>query len=290
MFTTVFRLPVSFGVISAFILAAPVRADDIQNSEAYRAAIKLIGDKLEPGARYLDKCIDGSGEVSQTYPGYEGFPVRRCIYERGGYKAFVYTLHPDRTQMATWIANACASLPASKQSDCARYIWWGLQTNIDYGRIWGSNNAQYPVAGYVLEKGDESGCPKKDAYYYLQFRDGVTVSTTSAGRMCVEAPANKKSLDLASQQAEASAPVKDVYFVSRVAAITPRDYQRANCDVVPRTHVFHSGRGEYHPTEAWLALSKKANLDGIRSGKNPFVDAVARVKYGPLPNCASGGK
>lgn len=270
------------GTVLSGPLAAQPAPVDITQSPAYAKAIALIGSKLDPGRRYLDRCIDGSGETRTDFPGYEGLPVKRCIYLEGGFRGLVYTLHPSKEQMAEWIARACDFVPAARQPDCARFLWWGDGTAIDYTRIWGSNNAQFPVAGNVIENGAASGCGSAALYFNLQFRDGVTVATSTAGRMCVPMPGgSSQPLDV--QESESKAPLQAVFRVVRVPALRPPTYERVTCAKVPTA--YNPAQGKSLPTEAWLKIARDNHIEAMRTGRNTLLDMVAKARFAALPAC-----
>lgn len=278
--------PLLLTSLLTLLLAGPLAAQpapaDITQSPAYTQAIALIGTRLDPGQRYLDRCIDGSGTTQTDFPGYEGLPVKRCIYLEGGFKGLVYTLHPSKEQMATWIARACDFVAAAQQPACARYLWWGDGTNIDYTRIWGSNNAQFPVTGNVIESGAAAGCGSGSKYFNIQFRDGVTVATQTAGKMCVPMPGGQ-SQPISLQEAESKAPLQAVFRVVRVPALRPATYERVTCSKAPVA--YNAAQGKTLPTEAWLKIARDNHIEAMRTGRNKLLDMVAKARFAALPAC-----
>jgi hypothetical protein len=272
--------------------AQPAPAD-ITQSNAYKEAVRLIGPLLDPGQRYTDNCIDGSGTTQTDFPGYPGQAVKRCIYAEGNFKGLVYTLHPSKEQMATWMANACAFLPPNRQATCARRLWgadWQFVDGkwktvvTDWTGIWGSNNAQYAVAGNVIEKGKDSYCTPGSAYFNIQFRDGVTVATQTAGKMCVPMPGGQ-SQPISLQEAESKAPLQAVFRVVRVPAIQPATYERVTCSKVPVA--YNPAQSKTLPTEAWLKIARDNHIEAMRTGRNKLLDMVAKARFAALPACPS---
>lgn len=236
--------------------------------KAFQAALAAIGSRMDPGARYLDNCIDGSGATVYDLPNYVGRPVRACIYQEGGLKGFVYTLHPTKVQLATWIQAACDLVPHVDGETCAK----GL-----FNAIWLSNNAQFPVAGNVIEDGAAAGCTDAKTYYNINFRDGVAVKLDTEANFCLEG-----QRDLDKQKSEASQSDVRYYFVARVAALTLAGYEKETGLKVPKTHVIHSKNGP-HPTGAWADASRTAYLQALDTGRYNFLDAKAKGMF-PKPS------
>lgn len=121
-------------------------------------------------------------------PGYEGFPTKRCKYEnadagKGVFPALaaeVIILNPSAKQLAAWSISACRINGATDAAmpNCLKRL---------RNRIIGSNSAQFPVAGSVVESycnssGSYGSCQslKKAKGRGLQprhvwFRDGVSI-------------------------------------------------------------------------------------------------------------------
>lgn len=234
---------------------------------AYQAAIAAIGSKMDPGARYLDACIDGSGAVVLNYPGYDGRPVRACIYKQGNMKGLAYTLHPTKEQLATWIQSACDTVPHADGAACGKAL---------FSAVWTSNNAQFPVAGNVIEDGAAAGCDRPETYYNINFRDGVAVKLDTEARFCLEG-----QRDLQTQESDARLTSVRYYFVSRVSTLSLPAYETAFGVSVPTTNVKHSTNG-FHPTQAWANASRAAHLQALGTGRHSFLDAKARAMF-PVP-------
>lgn len=106
--------------------------------------------------------------VTDTLPGWEGFPVRLYEYETGNdlytgkpKTGKVYLLNPSPEKLAMWIATTC----------------WEVKKSVDYlytdslfRWIKGQSGAQFPVKGVVYE--DQYTKDFQEPYI---FKDGVTV-------------------------------------------------------------------------------------------------------------------
>lgn len=106
--------------------------------------------------------------VTDTLPGWEGYPVKLYQYETGNdlytgkpKVARVYLLDPSPEKLAMWIVTAC----------------WEVKKSLDYKYVnelftWirGQSGAQFPVKGLVYE--DQYTRDFQEPYV---FKDGVTV-------------------------------------------------------------------------------------------------------------------
>ncbi len=106
--------------------------------------------------------------VTDTLPGWEGFPVTLYEYQTGvdlythmPKTGRVYLLDPSPEKLATWIATACWEV---KQSVEYKY------TDSLFRWIKGQSGAQFPVKGVVYE--DQYTKDFQEPYI---FKDGVTV-------------------------------------------------------------------------------------------------------------------
>ena len=106
--------------------------------------------------------------VTDTLPGWEGFPVKLYEYETGNdlytgtpKTGKVYLLNPSPEKLAMWVATACWEVKHS------------VDTNYTFALLkWidGQSNSQFPVKGVVYE--DQY---TKDFQEPYVFKDGVTV-------------------------------------------------------------------------------------------------------------------
>jgi hypothetical protein len=119
---------------------------------------------IDGGGRYLE----GKCEMAETdYRGYEGLPVKECTYTELGLQGRVYLLNPDAGQLAKWTVNACSKFTAPRQASCVKAVM---------RQVWSQSNAQFPVAGIVIEPQSVIGGSPKIGVNF-EFRDGVTVRT-----------------------------------------------------------------------------------------------------------------
>lgn len=106
--------------------------------------------------------------VTDTLPGWEGFPVKLYEYQTGAdlytgkpKTARVYLLNPDPEKLAMWIVTTCWEVKGSLD-----HKW----TQAVFQRIREQSGAQFPVKGIVYE--DQY---TKDFQEPYMFKDGVTV-------------------------------------------------------------------------------------------------------------------
>lgn len=168
--------------------------------------------------QYMRKgCTQTDGKL----PGWRGFPVERCDYTHAVNNIEVsttgYFLFPPGAMLAKWIVNACRD---AKQADIR------LCTGRLSSKIWTASNAQFPVAGYVIEPAqDESWSRSSDPYCYL-FRNGVTVATShhwkeskayiqkGDAKVCGPEDANAESLSRAARFARISSTSRNHYVLA----------------------------------------------------------------------------
>lgn len=236
----------------------------LEESPAYLQVLAVAKNHLDPGVRYMDSCIDGSGAIDMAYGDYEGYPVKRCIYERGGLKALAYTLNPTAAQTAAWVAFACIRANAPDQAACARRLFWPSEPGAE--GIFNSNNAQFPVAGSVVERGDEAGCIKSSTYYHLEFRHGVTVQLAGESTVCLE---GERSIE--KQEIDRGATVARYRNVARISALTAAEYQQATGKVIS------SGKPEHLE---WARLNQLSHLTAFDDGVNSMLNVQAERLFG----------
>lgn len=106
--------------------------------------------------------------VTDTLPGWEGFPVRLYEYQTGNdlytgkpKTGKIYLLDPSPEKLAMWVATACWE---AKHSVSSKY------TDSLLKWIDGQSNAQFPVKGLLYE--DQYTRNVQEPYL---FKDGVTV-------------------------------------------------------------------------------------------------------------------
>jgi hypothetical protein len=178
--------------VARALAAAPAVAEPSPAySAAYAVAEALFAAGIGRGGQYMK-----SGGIcsAATWPGYEGLPVERCVYQSMGRTSAFYLLAPTAEQLASWTAAACSQDGVADSEGCARRI---------YANIWNANNAQFPVAGVVIEPasvlcardsvevcGRTLSCTDGEAAGVAMnfvFRDGVTARTASMASTAQEA-------------------------------------------------------------------------------------------------------
>lgn len=127
-------------------------------------------EALSKTQRYFDSVLQArymEQECSPaTYPGWEGFPLRKCEYsvtDRDGTKktAEVIMLNPSPEQLARWSVFACSQLDNADE-ECPLEL--AKHTVSQSG-------GQFPIAGIVFE----DILPPDGTYEVYCFRNGVTV-------------------------------------------------------------------------------------------------------------------
>lgn len=245
-------------------------APNIRNRELFSQAFEALGDSLEPGKRYLDNCIDGSGTITTTFPNYEGIEIKRCIYEQGGLKALVYTYMPSKIQFATWVTNACSQVKVEKRVACINFF-------SDRGAnsaIYGSNGVQFPVLGNVIEDREGGNCSLGHNYYNIFFKDGITIQLID-NPMCI--PGN---ISIENQEQLMRRGISKFYFVSRISAINDETFERMSGTRIPRLNVQHQRNHKFFPTEKWGELSRENLKTAISTGEDRFLTYRALHIFG----------
>lgn len=273
------RIRIRSAAIASVMFLLPAFVDAEQPSEAYEAAWEAIGRDADPGVRPGDACIPGTGTLDTHVQGYEGLPVKRCVYWYGRPnvlpKALVYTLYPTKEQLAKWVEKACSSISSVPQETCGK----GL-----VGYMSSSNSLTYVVKGNFLELGgDISGCPDSGRVYNVQFRDGINVAIPNVPA----APGGDKyklcwdgNLAIDEQEADAAQSDVNYYFLGRVAMIDLDDYERLTDTQVPTTTEHDDGRGRDHPSAEWGRLNRESYINAIKTGDYTMLDLIAKQLYG----------
>ncbi len=157
--------------------------------------------KVAAASRYLEgRCKKGS------YPGWDGFPLRRCRYavpDTTGHKSTeVIVLNPSAGRLARWIRSACRG----HGDDCPERLT---------ERILVQSSAQFPVAGVVLED-----IRPTDGHYEMYcFRHGVRVEVVGFDTQSTERPtAEHVRTCLEGELTRATS-------FARIAGTTPNDYR-----------------------------------------------------------------
>ncbi len=218
---------------------------DVSKSVAYETALRYFDGRVPgPGQYMLQQC----GGTIRDWPNYRGLDVRRCEYRNLGHRGIVYVLSAGPTDIAEWIANACIKVGARQQEKCAL----ALSKN-----SWTGNNAQFAVAGIVIESekvlGGRPGVPVS-----FEFRDGVTVTTVLGYN------ATRRQLSDREMEASARAAIRKSHNYARIAHIH-RDTARDNG--VSRTHT--AGQN-------WLVYTRNDYKRALRTGHSQLFNALAQ--------------
>ncbi|QND44659.1 glucosaminidase domain-containing protein (plasmid) [Rhizobium lusitanum] len=244
----------------------PVKGENryahIVDSIAYKTVIKLAKRDLAPGARTMDNCIDGGGSIQKDYPEYEGYPVKRCIYQITSpnvLKGLVYTLHPTAEQVAAWTAFACIRADASDQSACATRLFRTGSSETE--GLYESNNAQFPVSGNVIEIGSAGGCTKATVNNNIFFRHGVTVKLKALPSVC-----STQAFSISDQEQYSKSAVERYRFVARVSALKLQEYSDFT--------------GKSPTGDEWARINQLSYLTGLDDGVNALLNIQAERLFG----------
>lgn len=180
------------------------------------------------------------------YPGWEGFPLRRCRYSvpdvLGHKSTEVIMLNPRARQLARWMNNACEGRAEGCQSLLAE-------------RILLQSSAQFVVAGVVLE----DMRPVDRHYEMYCFRHGVRVDVAGFPTQSTERP-NQDHVRTCLDGELVSAT-----SFARIAGTTPGEYRA------------HGGTAEVGadgaPTSAWLDVVRQSYQSAWHSRRNTLIDA-----------------
>lgn len=225
--------------------AGPVRT--ALAAEPYRRDVKkALRKKLEriTAGRYLEgSCRRG------VYPGWEGFPVRRCRYsvaEEGGHKSTeVLLLDPSAKKLARWIERACEKVktPGCPDALVERILW--------------QSSAQFPVAGIVLE----DIRPGDGRYEMYCFRHGVRVQVVGFPTLSTDRP-DDTHLGACLE----GALIAPTAF-ARIAGTTPAQYRAAGGTI--------DVGSDTAPTARWLDVSRELYQAAWRGDDNALIEAWA---------------
>src|SRR5665213_1377343 len=155
-----------FFVTYSFSFAVKAQLSDIPNQVIQDSMPSLVkkATVVLSHAYMVQKLL----AVTDTIPGWEGFPVKLYEYQTGNdlytgkpKTGKVYLLNPSPEKLAMWVATAC----------------WEVKHSVDTGYTYAllkwidnQSNAQFPVKGVVYE--DQY---TKDFQEPYVFKDGVTV-------------------------------------------------------------------------------------------------------------------
>ncbi|SDA69534.1 hypothetical protein [Mesorhizobium qingshengii] len=165
-------------LLAAFGILAPARAKVRQLSPAMLQqriaawAEPHVSEDHHEGQYMRQGCRDANLE---QLPDWKGLPVKVCTYTdtqfpKNPVKATAYLLFPSADQLASWIVNACVDAGRDDLTTCTGRL---------ASRLWMASNAQFPVAGYVVEPAQDKKWKYPNESYCFLFRDGVSVTTAS---------------------------------------------------------------------------------------------------------------
>lgn len=146
--------------------------------------IAAVTQTLGSLGRYMENDTEGGCKAIDNFPGWEGFPLKKCTYSQPDKvstqkKATVVMLNPEKEILARWIVASCVivkGMPTPNTNAAFDKCTKKLK-----GTIISASGAQFPVAGIVLEDQypqSTATCPncKPDGVQEVYiFRDGLTV-------------------------------------------------------------------------------------------------------------------
>ena len=138
--------------------------------------VTKVAKELGKLPRYMEEDINDECKPTEL-AGWENFPLIKCTYRQpdkiAGYKkATVIMLNPKKDVLAKWIVASCVIV--KKMPTPATDTAFDNCTSKLRREIIGASNAQFPVAGIVLEDQYPINAPDGIQEVYT-FRDGLTV-------------------------------------------------------------------------------------------------------------------
>jgi hypothetical protein len=143
---------------------------------------------LANGQYMAQQCVDvdpadpALKSVLQPYldhPNAANFKLKDCTYTSEGMKGRVIMVNADADQLARWAIAACKSTQNGATTRCLTAV---------VNDLWCPSNAQFPVAGTVVE--EASNCNQGSGMALIAFQHGVTVRIKSFkppnGSTCVK--------------------------------------------------------------------------------------------------------
>jgi hypothetical protein len=196
--------------------------------------------------------VSGCEPAINDFPGWSGYPVRRCKYEESGVVVRTYMLNPTAEQLSHWTLTACADAGAKDTPGCLTAV---------AKQILSASSGVFPVAGYVPEPAS-SADGKGDRIICLLFRDGVTVHTSAAPKSPPAVAKQCPSFNMNEKPARAEK-------FARVAS-TRRDDYRANGGIEP---VGSEENGDLR----WLDVVHTLYQKAWGSERNELISAKAKA-------------
>ncbi len=237
-----------------------------------REALRLIGRQADPGQRYLDNCIEPA-TIQNDLPGYEGVPVKRCVYRSGGLTSVVWSIMPSKDQLADWTVAACTSVPEATAPDCVRFLLDRSKST----SIWQQNSGTYIVKGFVNEAASGAGCGAARETVRVMFLHGVTVRESHGSNLCRR---DRLSIEEQERLADPEAPI--AYFIARPSSVSLAVVEEAlgfRDGQLRGSSPIHRSRGP-HPTTAWLDLNRNNYLAAYMGGVDQFMIYRVQAVFG----------
>lgn len=256
-------------------LAKPVppatTMSSVQDDPSFDAIRNTFSNLLASGGQYMvvPQCVDvdptnpALRPVLKPYlehPSAANLKLRDCKYTSAGLSGRVLMVNADADQLARWTISACKATNQKTRPLCLTAV---------VNDLWCPSNAQFPIAGTVVEPAEN--CGKGLGSALIAFRDGVTVRLKSFGSTCVKQQLTPDQL--ASVLAEP--PVKSAFF-ARIAN-AHRDLIRASG--VPQAKL---GRLPVNGEIPYLKTVREAYLDAFGRDDYSFLSvwAAANEKSG----------
>lgn len=169
--------------------APAIAISDPQADPSFEAIRNRFKSLLAGGGQYMvQQCADADTTdpalqpVLKPYldhPNAANLKLRDCNYTNNGLKGRVLMVNADADQLARWTISACQATEQKTTAQCLTAV---------VNDLWCPSNAQFPIAGTVVEPADMCGQGSGSAL--IAFRDGVTVVMKSfhppSGRTCVK--------------------------------------------------------------------------------------------------------
>ena len=262
-------------------------AFNLAADQGYKDALKLWQQRI-PGRRELEGASDADCKAAMhDVAGYEGFPVLQCNYKSDGgdekkawpaLPGIARTLNPSVDQLAAWTVTACRDNGHSageQLKSCLSKIVKG---------IWGANNAQFPLAGVVIERrcdvsGQEcNGTPKLDPLrqpLLMTFRDGVTVASPVLNG---GTPGSALSDDDYTKLFTEAASGLKAKKRARVANATREAWSSwRSFKGLPEIPAGWLESGATLAATGWLSISREVHKAACKSERNEVISAAVRA-------------
>lgn len=241
-----------------------------------------VAAKLQARPYFQGASADACTEPNLTEPGFSEISVIDCTYTESGLTAWVRLAIAPPDLLADWILNAARL--CRKPEVCAIRL---------AGDTWISNQYSFPIAGNIVEPDSSTGGSGAGAINIF-FVNGVTVARPSilpeTSALTIDLQKQCALALLASANGLAAAPVTGdkvgsctvitVRQVSRPAAVRQDIYVKHG-DPTKTEAQRLAEVGSSCPVGArkagWLAVSRRAFVEGWRTRRHELFDAAARA-------------